>query len=314
MKKISIILNCNGIGDILSSIPTIKYLYNVYNYKIPVFTSKPFLLKNYPYIDVYPISDVNQYSDIYNIISTFQVGLYVHTRNDIRQLHSNSIGVELLPNEMNIEFYPDKYIKIDNLPKNYIVLHPSKNWPSRTWHPFRWQKLAILLNNLNIPIVIIGKDSSELGTYNTQKPIFNIKIKNGLDLSNKIDIHQTWHILNMSKIVVTMDSGILHLAGTTNSHIIQLGSSINPKFRAPYRYGHQNYKYSYLLGSCNKYCASNSKYSFKLFNNHNTLPPVPFCLDNMDTIGKNCNINMNIYKCHPDTNIVFNEIKRILNI
>ena len=315
MKKIAIVLACNGIGDILSSVPIIKYLYNVYKYKIPVFTSKTFILNNYPYIEIHPFIEHEKYQNEYNIISTFNVDQLMHTRIDIRQLHAHSLGIQLLPSELNIEFYPDEYIEIPNLPDEYIVLHPSMNWPSRTWNPYRWQKLILELNKLNINIVLIGKDSSEIGTYNTQKPVFKLKLnKGGLDLTNKLDLHQTWHILNKSKLIITMDSGILHLAGTTDTHIIQLGSSINPKFRAPYRKNNQGYKYSYILGTCDKFCASDSKYSFKYLNTHNKLPPVPFCLENHETFGDKHNLNMNIYKCHPSVNNVINEVKSVLNL
>jgi hypothetical protein len=46
------------------------------------------------------------------------------------------------------------------------------------------------------------------------------------DYTNKTSLSQAWNILNKSTCVVTMDSGILHLAGTTDTHILQLGSSI----------------------------------------------------------------------------------------
>ena len=67
-------------------------------------------------------------------------------------------------------------------------------------------------------------------------------------------------MINHSVCVVTMDSGILHLAGTTDAWIVQLGSSIHPEFRAPYRQGSQDYKYRYVKGTCNLHCASDMKY------------------------------------------------------
>jgi hypothetical protein len=42
-----------------------------------------------------------------------------------------------------------------------------------------------------------------------------------------------------------------------------LGSAINPKLRAPYRHGTQDYKYHYLLGTCNLHCNSNLFYNQK---------------------------------------------------
>jgi len=304
-------------GDIISSIPTIRFLYNLYKKNILVFTYNPELLKNYPYINVkkYNDNEINKISKDANwlIFDTFNLERDIHSRTDIRQFHANKLGIQLLPEEMNIEFYPDDYIPIKDLPKNYIVIHPVKTWPSRTWEEHRWQKFINIINSYNIPIVAIGKKSFEEGTYGTQKPTFDVEIKNGLNLMNKISIHQTWHILNKATLVVTMDSGILHLAGMTDTAIIQLGSSIDPRFRAPYRNNRQDYKYKYISGNCKLLCASDMKYYIKYNKEFNKIAPIPFCLEVPESIGDQ-NLNSEIYKCHPSVGDVIDETMRLYNI
>lgn len=304
MNKILVLIGSRSVGDTLCAIPTIKHLSEIYNKKIYVYTYQPELLRNYPYIILSDNYDVEE-GDL--LIETFRPDNYVHTRIDIRQLHSISSGFQLLPEEMEIKFYPDEYKNIE-LPENYIVIHPSKTWPSRTWNKDSWEKLVFELNSINIPVVIIGKDSSEEGTYHIDKPIYDINVKTGLNLVNKLDIHQTWHILNKSDMIITMDSGILHLAGTTDAHIIQLGSSIDPRFRAPYRNGSQEYKYSYILGECDKFCGSDMRYNIAHNKKHTNLSPVAFCLDNSITIGQDVDPDPNIYKCHPTVNQVIQEV------
>jgi len=311
MKKISIILSCNGIGDILSSIPSIRYLHNTYGYNIPVFTHNVDIFKNFPYIDVYPFDEHVNYQDEFEIISTFQIHKNVHTRVDIRQLHAKELKIELLPSEMHLEYFPDEYIEIPELPEDYVVIHPSKTWPSRTWNPERWQNLTNKLIKEGIKVVIIGKDSSERGTYNTEKPVFDIE--NGINLVNKLNLDQTWHVLDKSNLVITMDSGILHLVGTTDTYFIQLGSSINPIFRTPYRNGKQNYKSSYIQGDCELFCASDSKYSIKFNGRYDVIPPVPFCLERKETIGDKNNLDSDIYRCQPTTDKVYYEVIDIYN-
>lgn len=314
MKKIGIILSCRGLGDILSSIPTIRYVHKTYKYKVPVFTYNTEIFKNFPYVDVYEFDEYEKYKDEFEIISTFQIHDNIHTKVDIRQLHARKLGIELLPTEMHLEYYPDDEV-IEDLPYKYVVIHPVKTWPSRTWNPYRWQKLVDKLNNENIKVVAIGKDSSEIGTYNTEKPSFDIEIarNKGINLINKLSINQTWHVLDRAEMIITMDSGILHLAGTTDTYILQLGSSINPKFRSPYRKGKQDYKFTYVLGDCNLFCASDSKYAVKFNGKHNILPPVPFCLENPETIGDKDNLDIDIYKCHPSEDKVFYEIIDLYN-
>ena len=305
MKKISVVLSCSGIGDILSSIPSIKYLYKIYGYNIPVFTHNVDIFKNFPYIDVYHFDDYSKYENDFDIVSTFQVRDNVHTRVDIRQLHARSLNIELLPEEMELEYYTGDYESV-SLPNNYVVIHPVKTWPSRTWSENNWQLLVDKLIDFGINVVMIGKDSSEIGTYNISKPTFDIK--GGLSLVNKLSIDQTWDVINRSNMVITMDSGILHLAGCTDTYILQLGSSINPKFRMPYRNGRQSYKLSYVLGDCELYCASDLRYGVKIHNDHRILPPIPFCLDDDKSIGDVDNCSNDIYRCHPSVDKVFDKV------
>lgn len=310
MKRIFVLIGSQGLGDTLCAIPAIKHLSIAYNEKIHVFTYHTELLKNYPYIT---LCDNYTDEDQSTILHSFRPDIFLHNRIDIRQMHALSLGFQLLPEELNIEFYPDEYQHIENLPNKYVVIHPSKSWTSRTWEKERWQELVDNLNKINIPVVSIGKDSYENGTYHIKKPIQSIDIKNGLNLIDKLNIHQTWHVLHKSEVVVTMDSGILHLAGTTNSHILQLGSSIDPRLRAPYRKNRQDYKYSYIMGTCKKFCGSDMRHSVSHNSKHNIMPPIPFCLENPGTIGVDTDPDPNIYLCHPSMLDVFNEIVKIYN-
>jgi ADP-heptose:LPS heptosyltransferase len=265
-NRIVALVGSRSLGDTLCSIPTIKHLHNIYNKNIHVFTYQKELLKNYPYITLVDDYNINN-DDI--LIETFRPDIFTHTRVDIRQIHALSSGFQLLPNEMEIKFYPDKYKNINKLPMNYVVIHPSKSWPSRSWEKERWQNLINKLNEKNIPIVAIGKDSEESGTYNIKKPIYKLDIKNGLNLINKLNIHQTWHVLNKSQLVITMDSGI--------------------------------------------FCSSDMKYNIKHNNDHKKMPPVAFCLERPESIGKDEDPDPNIYKCHPNVDKVFREIIKHYN-
>jgi ADP-heptose:LPS heptosyltransferase len=131
---------------------------------------------------------------------------------------------------MNCEYYPETFEPIDGLPEKYVLIHPVQTWPSRTWLAENWMKLTKLLNDRGISVVSIGKDSSEVGFFNVDKPIFNFEIHDGLNLMNNTSISQAWHLINKSIAFVTMDSGLLHLAGTTDSEIIMLGSSLKQNF------------------------------------------------------------------------------------
>ena len=128
----------------------------------------------------------------------------------------------------------------------------------------------------------------------------DINIKYGVNLLDDPDndiAELRWMMNHRASVVVTMDSGILHVAGTTDANIIQLGSSIDWRLRAPYRNGGQEYKYQYVGGSCNIACSSNMKYNVKEHGSIQGVPPQVKCLENKPT-----------FECHPTVDQVFEAI------
>jgi len=305
-------INSVSLGDTLAATPTLRKLYNSYNKKIDVVTYHPELFLNNHYVNRVLTFEKNinekHYKEIFN---TF-LGVGVksgqhniekkHNTIDIRQFHAIDLGFMLNEKEMEYDYVPDEYIEIKDLPQNYICLHVANTWHSRTYSDKNWQDLINLINEKNISVVLIGKNSHESGFYNIDKPTKNLNFKIGLDLTNKLNISQCWHVINKSKYFVTMDSGLLHLAGTTDANIIQLGSSINNKLRAPYRNNSQDYKYKYVSGSCGLFCASDIKYGVKEWKTIQGVPPLINCLENKNT-----------FECHPDPISIINEMKLINN-
>jgi len=313
MKKVCLDLSeARAIGDTLCATPTLRKLYDAYNSKLTLITNFPELFKNNPLVEkVYHSNSINKdymYSQFTTHNSFYENGQkntrgveFKHNRIDIRQYHAIKLGFMLTKDEMMLEYYPDEFTGIDNLPEKYVLIHPVQNWPSRTWDASNWMSLTEKLNSQGVSVVSIGKDSSEIGFFNVKKPIFNFHIENGLNLMNKTSLNDTWHIINKSLCFVTMDSGLLHLAGTTNSEIVQLGSSINKEFRAPYRNGSQDYKYHYVGGGCSLFCGSDMKYGVKEWGDIQGVPPLINCLENKKS-----------FECHPSVDQVYNKILEII--
>jgi hypothetical protein len=247
------------------------------------------------------------HNSFYNVGKKNERGIeYKHNVIDIRQFHAIHLGFTLSEKEMECYYRPTTPLSIQ-LPKKYVLIHPVATWESRTWPAENWMQLTQSLNDLGIAVVSIGKDSSETGFFNVQKPVFNFEIPNGLNLMNKTTIADCWHIIKNASCFVTMDSGLLHLAGTTKTPIIHLGSSLKPEFRIPYRFGnhqsrcfvHNNkLSYYYIRGGCGLECASDMKYGVKQWGDIQGVPPLIKCLENKPT-----------YECHP---FVINVLNKVL--
>lgn len=301
-----------GLGDSICATPSLRKLFHAYGKKISVLTEHPIVFKNNPYVNkIYNSLETSRESllESHEMLTSFapnlenQYGLGLrHNVMDIRQFHASGLGFQLLPEECEMDFVPDPWEPIEGLPDNFILIHPVQTWASRTWPLEKWTLLTKILNDYGIPVVSMGKTSSEAGFHMVDKPIFDFPISLGLNLMNKANVSQTWWLMQKSIAVVTMDSGMLHLAGTTDVELIHLGSSVNWKLRAPFRKGTQEYKYHYVDGDCKLACASDMRYGVKEWGSIRGIPPLVGCLE-----GKS------EFVCHPTPIQVFNKILEIKN-
>ena len=292
------VVECSGLGDIISSTPAIRSMATeVYKQPVSVSTYRPEAYKNLPYVD--KIYHINDKVDDHHVIRTFNTDKIkkfelCHEKVDIRQFHSLCGGFMLLPNQMHCDFIADPYEDI-GLPERYVVVHTAKTWNSRTWEQDKWEKLIEGLQEAGIVVVSVGQTNNK--APDVPKPVF--KVNSDLDLTDQLSLSQCWHVLDRARIVVTMDSGILHLAGTTDTHIVQLGSSIYPYYRAPYRNGTQQYKYDYVKGDCNLFCASSVSYTLV-----KDLPlKISECAEQYET-----------FECHPPVQKVLNKVLKLHGI
>jgi len=309
MKDVCIdVLGCRALGDTLAVTPTLRKLFNSYGKKISITTHHPEIFKNNPYVDNIFNEITDDIKNDYEVFNSFNIGYhpngicYKHNAMDIRQFHAVNLGFMLTRDEMSMDYFPDEVESIEGLPEKYVLIHPVQNWNSRTWDAKKWQMLTKLLNERGIAVISVGKDSSELGGSNVDKPVFNFNIDIGLNLMNQTTLSQTWWLINGAMCFITMDSGLLHLAGTTNSEIIQLGSSIHPQFRAPYRKNNQGYKYHYVLGGCGLHCASDIKYGVREWQSIQGIPSLVNCLEKKET-----------FECHPSPLLVYDKVLEIVS-
>jgi|694.fasta_scaffold42219_6 autotransporter strand-loop-strand O-heptosyltransferase len=331
-------------GDCICTTPTVRKLSEVYGEKVTVYSHFPEIYAPLPYVaeshDVKDWISLEKSTELRNRFdvhySFWTLGKkmklsddrgveFKHAVMDIRQYHAIDNGFNLRKDELQCDFIPHGERKKFDLPQKYVCLHPFKNWPSRTWDQKNWEELISLLNESQIPTVIIGKDdlfNDKIKDYlakgvigKTDERLFEeiegrktVSIENDsiIDLTNQTNLSEAWEIINGAACVATMDSGILHLAGTTDTWIVQLGSSIHPEFRAPYRLGRQDYKYTYVAGGCNLFCASNMKYYLRDwevgYNGGTPIQSVPLidsCLEKKEK-----------FECHPDAKSVFEAIKK----
>ena len=316
MSNIYYLIHSQSFGDTLASTPTLRYLSKSYRKKINVVTHNKHIFNNNPYVD--SVLTFDEYNKLI-LSDTIKHESFTFTGRkdnngiekkfshiDARQIHAMDLGFQLSNEDLEYDYYPEPLSLDIELPQKYVVLHVTTNWANRTWDYNNWLALIKWLKENKIYTVLVGAGYKEElhrsysdGSLVKDCPMFDDYY--GLDLTNKGNMSDMWWVINGSECIVTMDSGPLHLASCTDTHIIQLGSAINPAFKRFYRNGNWEYKYHFLGGACNLFCNTNLFYNVKVWGDINSVPPLPNCLENKPT-----------FECHPTVSQVTDTINNIL--
>ncbi len=326
-KKILIKVPCPAMGDTLCSTPTIRKISECYEQKVDVMAIREDVLINNPYIDKFlPYQNqVEEYDEVFDLfVRSIKTNKNMDSQDfydtpmdlklinfESRQIHALSAGITLYPDELSCEFHPDKPTKRSNLiNKEFLVFHVTESWPNKSWEVKKWQRLVDLIkSHTDYKIVTIGKNHTEQG-YNeiiSKKVIkldnidydfcFNSKATDQSSQNNRESLSEMWHIINNAYGLVSFDSGPVHLAGTTDNWIFQIGGSIRPEKTAPWRNKTQDYKFKFIGGECKLFCGTDPKYAVKNWGTLNSNPYGPDCQEGYKEI-----------KCKPSPDKVFYKI------
>ena len=119
-----------------------------------------------------------------------------------------------VPDQINVPFLqlPDVAIskaEVMLAPLNthkFIAIFPGASIPERRWGADKFSLLSYKINQLNIPVVIVGgREDRAIG----EKILRNC---NGLNLAGKTNLAGTAAVLDRALLLVSGDSGILHVA------------------------------------------------------------------------------------------------------
>jgi FkbM family methyltransferase len=318
MKSIYYLIHSSSFGDTLAATPTLRYLSNSHEQRINVVTHKKNIFKNNPYVngcisfdEFYSLdpSEILKYESFTFAGRKDNNGIekkFSHI--DTRQLHAMDLGFQLMPHQMEYDYFPDVVDLNFDLPEKYVVCHITKNWSNRTWDTQNWQSLINWLAENKFFTVLIGQDHSEkvhdsISVEPIVKACPNLENLYGLDLCNRIELEEMYQVIKGGSVLVTMDTGPLHIAGCTDTHILQLGSATHPLLRIPYRKNTQNYKYDFVGGSCSIFCNSDLKYNIREWGHINSVAPLTECSENKLT-----------FECHPPVNKVISKLEEILKV
>lgn len=256
-------LECYSIGDTIAGTPLLRHLKSLYpNAQIHVITLFPDLFKYNPHIGM--IIDLNKDVPLEMLsIYMFNINGFDTKQGSHFSEHSVSFSArggmakDLLPGSMQYEVnYAQEdcdeaieILKANGIdPENdkLILIQPhGTEWKTRDWGPHKFPELALRLQEKypDYKLVSIGGKRAEVAN----RVMSNyVEIPGAVDLYSKLSLLQSIALMQMkcSKIIITPDTGTLHMAATAPElPIVGVFTVIKAHFRTPERNGVLGYKF-----------------------------------------------------------------------
>ena len=129
--------------------------------------------------------------------------------------------------------------------KKFIAINPVALWETKLWSNEKFAHLADLINNeLRVKVVFTGSK---------KRPIENITslmTTESINLGGKTTLIDLAYIYKKARLVITTDSGPMHLAAAVKAPIIALFGPTDPARTGPYGSGHSIVRTEIVCSPC----------------------------------------------------------------
>lgn len=308
-KKLKIlIIRLSSIGDIILTTPIIRCLKQQINADIDFLTKKNFenLLKSNPNItQIFGLSEnkkelldllkSKKYDfiiDLQNNLRSFKIRFaigvksYVYSKNNFKRYLLIQFGYDLLNNHVVDRYF--KTIKklqikndkkgIDYFVRNNTSIEFDTNQDYLVWciggthetKKLSFIQISDVLSHLNLTVILIGSsEDMEL----SQKIIQNTDSKTVYNFCGKTSIEQSAYLLKKSQLVLTNDTGMMHIASAFNSPIISFWGCTKPSLGF-YPYLPKKESRNIITSATKKPCSKHGKYC--RYNNHGCIKEINY--------------------------------------
>ncbi|MBI5521926.1 MAG: lipopolysaccharide heptosyltransferase I [Desulfarculus sp.] len=120
--------------------------------------------------------------------------------------------------------------------RQLVVLHPVAKWESKLWPVAHWARLARLLHQAGLDLVLSGS-AADRGV--TQAMAGQAGLAEGLwDLAGAVSLKELAAVLSLADLTVATDTGVMHLAAALGRPVVALFGPTSPGRTGPYGAGH----------------------------------------------------------------------------
>ncbi|MEN6623972.1 MAG: glycosyltransferase family 9 protein, partial [Smithella sp.] len=117
--------------------------------------------------------------------------------------------------------------------KKFIAINPIAYWETKLWDNEKFARLADLIKTkLNLEVVFTGSEEEQI------EDIISRMSTKAVDLSGKTSLSALAYLYRKALMVVTTDSGPMHLAAAVETPVVALFGPTDPQRTGPYGQGH----------------------------------------------------------------------------
>lgn len=250
MNPFCFMFNSLAMGDVIAAVPVVKWaIDNYYKNDNYLVVAKGMFRPLFPFVPDEKFRDYDVKENSWGVPPNYAMACLnqkkepMIVRNTPKHMHLGQFAAlkfvdRILP-ESDLMYVPLNPVDISsfNLPKKYVVFISTYRDDTRAWHADYILETANWVLKKGYTPVFIGKTDMNLNTDLVPKTSLPPVITgiDHIDLRNKTSVQELTSIMGGAKAVVGLDSGPIHLAGTTSVPIVCGYTSIRPEYRIPYR-------------------------------------------------------------------------------
>lgn len=244
-KNIGIIVG-GGIGDAVCCEPAIRFLLDkVYtNDNVVIKTDWPILFDHLPATRVISTKDnknvkiEGSYQDVsgYHLLETLPLpphfSWFVMTQVTVHS--TDYAALQLMRRTLPLDYKQPKIpVPVDGMSKlkelvgdtdlsKCVILHPGKHWQSKTFPSDVWQSYKDILIQNGYKVILLGKTVAE------DQGVVEFDYSGTINLIDKTDFSSMLALLNACPVLISNDSGPIHLASSFDNHIGLIATCKHP--------------------------------------------------------------------------------------
>lgn len=145
----------------------------------------------------------------------------------VESSYSDNIRPSLLINSDSSESIGRKYL-VNNSKKNIVLCPEAEYGPAKRWPVNKWMQLANFYKEKNYNVYFLGKNKSLETKYQSV-----LKKDSIISLLGKTSLEEAAYILSIVDLVITNDSGLMHITASVNTNLISIFGSSSPFYTPP---------------------------------------------------------------------------------